>query len=62
MRNLTLKAYTWAQTRRQAEEGQTVIEYALVAAVISVALIIAAGAFGTSVVTAAVTKVASQIV
>jgi len=62
MRNLSIKALAWAQNRRSQEEGQTVIEYALVAAVISVALIIAAGAFGTSVVTAAVSKVAGQIV
>ena len=41
MRNLTLKAYTWAQTRRQAEEGQTIIEYGLVIAVISVIVIVA---------------------
>ena len=33
MQNLALKAYAWAQTRRQPrEEGQTVIEYALVVA------------------------------
>jgi Flp pilus assembly pilin Flp len=41
MRNLTIKAASWAQTRRlhQEEDGQTVIEYALVVGVVSVGLV-----------------------
>ncbi len=61
MRNLIVRSVSWAQARQAREEGQTVIEYALVAAVISVALIIAAGAFGTDVVSAAVDVVSAQL-
>lgn len=41
MRNLTIKVASWAQTRRahQEEDGQTVIEYALVVGVVSVGLV-----------------------
>ena len=47
MKNLMLSASAWAQTRRQPrEEGQTVIEYALVSAVVSIALIILMADFG----------------
>ncbi len=43
MRNIAIKAASWAQTRRahQEEEGQTVIEYALVVGLVSLVLIAA---------------------
>ena len=36
MRNLMLKAAAWKQARQPREEGQTVIEYALIVAVVSI--------------------------
>lgn len=58
MQNLALKAYAWAQTRRQPrEEGQTVIEYALVVAVVSVALIALMAGFGDDLVSGAKAKI-----
>jgi Flp pilus assembly pilin Flp len=39
MRDLMLKAAAWKQTRQPREEGQTVIEYALIVAAVSIALI-----------------------
>ena len=51
MQNLALKAFAWAQTRRQPrEEGQTVIEYALIVAVVSIALIAIMVGFGSDLV------------
>ena len=50
MRNLALKAYTWAKVRNTNEEGQTVIEYALVTAVVSIALIALMAGFGTGII------------
>ena len=65
MRNLMLKAVAWKQARPlevKDEEGQTVIEYALIVAVISVALIILITGMGSSLVTAAKSKVAAYAV
>lgn len=59
MRNLMLKAAAWGQARGPREEGQTVIEYALIVAVVSIALITLMGTFGVSLVNYAVSKVAS---
>ncbi|MGE3076113.1 MAG: Flp family type IVb pilin [Dehalococcoidia bacterium] len=51
MRNFMLKAAAWAQTRHQPHEtGQTVIEYALVTAVVSIALIILMANFGVGII------------
>lgn len=62
MQNLALKAFAWAQTRRQPrEEGQTVIEYALVVAVVSIALAALMVGFGTSIINDAKTKILAQI-
>ena len=41
MRNLSIKALSWAQSRRNQEGGQTIIEYGLVIAVISIIVIAA---------------------
>jgi Flp pilus assembly pilin Flp len=52
MRNLTLKMATWAQARRVTarEEGQTVIEYALVVALVSIVLAGLLVGFGTAII------------
>ncbi len=39
MRNLMLKAAAWGQARGPREEGQTVVEYALVVALVSLVII-----------------------
>ena len=39
MRNLMLKGLVWAKARQGREEGQTVIEYALVVALVSIVII-----------------------
>ncbi|MGE0598647.1 MAG: Flp family type IVb pilin [Dehalococcoidia bacterium] len=58
MKNLMLQASAWAQTRRQPrEEGQTVIEYALVVAGVSIVLIALLLTFGNSVVSTAQDRV-----
>ena len=63
MRNLILSTMAWGQTRRKRdllrgpEEGQTVIEYALVVAAISIALIAGLLLFGNSVISKAQSKV-----
>ncbi|MCL4241420.1 MAG: hypothetical protein KJ048_08705 [Dehalococcoidia bacterium] len=46
MRNLTLKAAAWKQTRQPREDGQTVIEYALIVAAVSIVLMAALLGFG----------------
>lgn len=60
MRNLMWKAMAWREARR-AEEGQTVIEYALVVAVVSIALIALMVGFGSGLVTGAAEAVAEYI-
>lgn len=63
MKNLALKASAWAQTRRQPrEEGQTVIEYALVTAVVSIALILLMANFGSGLIADAKTKLDTYII
>jgi Flp pilus assembly pilin Flp len=63
MRNLTIKAASWAQTRRfhQEEEGQTVIEYALVVGVVSAALVGVLFTAGTGWIKAVTTNVTSAL-
>lgn len=63
MKDLALKATAWAQTRRQPrEEGQTVIEYALVVALVSVVLAVAIVGFGNTIITKAQSVVSGKIV
>jgi Flp pilus assembly pilin Flp len=60
MRNLALHAYTWAQARKPRfarEEGQGVIEYALVVALVSVVLAALLVGFGTGLINSAKDKV-----
>jgi len=59
MRNLSIKALAWAQNRRSQEEGQTVIEYALVVAAVSIVLIVLMAGFGPILLTSAAAKVAA---
>jgi Flp pilus assembly pilin Flp len=54
MRNLLLKAYSRRMAR---EEGQTVIEYALVVALVSIVLAAALVGFGNDIIDAAQTAV-----
>jgi Flp pilus assembly pilin Flp len=46
MRNLTQVAATWASARIRRDEGQTVIEYALIVAAVSIVLMAALLGFG----------------
>lgn len=57
MRDLMLKAAAWTQTRQPREEGQTVIEYALVVAGVSIVLIALLLTFGNSVIDTAQSRV-----
>ena len=60
MKNLMLKAAAWKQARPlelRDEEGQTVIEYALVVALVSVVVAVLLAGFGTNIVTWARGKV-----
>ncbi|MBE0611958.1 MAG: Flp family type IVb pilin [Dehalococcoidia bacterium] len=50
MRDLMLKAVAWKQTRQPREEGQTVIEYALIVAAVSIVLIVGLWTFGDAVI------------
>jgi Flp pilus assembly pilin Flp len=61
MRNLMLRAAVKLQSHKAREEGQTVIEYALVVAVVSIGLIIAIGLFGQDLVTGASEALADYI-
>lgn len=61
MRNLALKAYVWAHVKNTNEEGQTVIEYALVTAVVSIALIILMAGFGSGLIGDAKAKLDAYI-
>lgn len=57
MRNLALKAYTWAYARKTRDEGQTVVEYAGIVAFVSIVLIAAILVIGDDFVDAAKTAV-----
>jgi len=52
MRNLMVKAVAWKQAHVAREEGQTVVEYALVVGLISIVLIGLLVGFGTNIVNA----------
>ena len=50
MTKLLTKAYTWVEARRNnTEEGQTVIEYALVVALVSIVLAVSLVTFGDNI-------------
>jgi len=50
MRNITIKAASWLHARQPREEGQTVIEYGLVVAIVSIALALALYGMGDQVI------------
>jgi Flp pilus assembly pilin Flp len=56
-----LKAAAWKQTRQPREEGQTLIEYALVVAVVSIALAAAMVLFGKDIITSAKAEVTDYL-
>ena len=71
MRNLILKGMAWTEARRNItwsevvhkdEDGQTVIEYALLVAAVSIALIALVLTFGQSAVSRASSKVAAMVI
>ena len=64
MQNLINKAFAWTAARPielRDEEGQTVVEYALVVGLISMVLIVALLGFGNSIITAMQTAVDAAI-
>ena len=62
MTKLLTKAYTWVEARRNnTEEGQTVIEYALVVALVSVVLAGLIVGFGTDIINDATTRVSDAM-
>ena len=68
MRNLMIKAAAWKDARPvklqslRKEEGQTVIEYALVVAAVSIVLILALLTFGNSAISKAQSKLTALVV
>ena len=68
MRNIAIKAVAWRDARPvkleslRKEEGQTVIEYALVVAAVSIVLIAALLTFGNAAVSKAQAKLTALIV
>ena len=61
MRELMLKAAAWKQTRQSREEGQTVIEYALIVAAVSIVLLVALLGFGNAAISWAQSAVDASI-
>ncbi len=57
MRNLMLRAAAWKQTHQPREEGQTVIEYALIIAAVSIVLMGLLLGFGQDAISWAESKV-----
>lgn len=51
MLELFTKAWVWVQSRRDAEEGATAIEYGLIAALVSVVIITVLTVVGTNLTT-----------
>ena len=63
MTKLLTKAYTWVEARRNHndEEGQTVIEYALVVALVSIVLATTLIGFGNDIIGAAQDAVSGEL-
>ena len=62
MPNPTVAWWAWFEARKRDEEGQTVIEYALVVAAVSIVLIAALLAFGNDAVSKAQSKLTALVV
>jgi len=57
LRNIMLRTYVWVQDHKNREEGQGVVEYALVVGAVSVVLIGVLATQGTSWITSVTGKV-----
>ena len=67
MRNLMLKTMAWRQahpvelSQLRKEEGQTVVEYALVVGLVSIVLIVTLGTLGSGIITKVQGKVTALL-
>ena len=61
MRNLMIKAAAWQQSRTPREEGQTVVEYALVVGLVSLVIIAVLATAGSTWITNIGTEVGVRI-
>jgi Flp pilus assembly pilin Flp len=61
LRNLMINVASWAQAHKTREEGQGVIEYALVVGGVSIVLIVVLAASGTAWIGSVTTKVTTAI-
>ena len=61
MQNLMLKAAAWQQSRTPREEGQTVVEYALVVGLVSLVIIGVLATAGSGWINTISTKVTAAI-
>lgn len=61
MRELILKAAAWQQARQPREEGQTVVEYALVVALVSLVIIGVLATVGENAINSVGTKITAAI-
>ena len=57
---LSMRLYTWFASLRDREEGQALVEYALILALVSIAAIVALEALGTNV-TARLQEIADEL-
>jgi pilus assembly protein Flp/PilA len=57
---LSMRLYTWFTSLRDREEGQALVEYALILALVSIAAILALEALGTNV-TARLQEIADEL-
>jgi pilus assembly protein Flp/PilA len=57
---LSMRLYTWFTSLRDREEGQALVEYALILALVSIAAIVALEALGTNV-TARLQEIADEL-
>ncbi len=61
MRNLMVKAVAWKQAHQAREEGQTVVEYALVIGLVSLVIIGALATAGTGWITSISNEITTKI-
>ena len=61
MRNLTIKAASWLQARQPREEGQGVIEYGLVVALVSLVIISVLATVGTTAINTVGSKITTAL-
>ena len=61
MQNLMIKAVAWKQSRTPREEGQTVVEYALVVGLVSLVIIGVLATAGTAWINSLSSKVTTAI-